>query len=520
MKKVLWVACVLGALLTACDEDKKTSLFDLKNKKEEASAVAKIKDEFSLPENFNYLDYLCSPDQQVLDSSKGITDDYSISSVGIFDDYFVIGARGGFLPNVYFKAQKRSEENNVEHWAIQKESEEDPGKIMWAVYSNAGSPEEPIADSVYLDSAGNILMAVGDGADGAAKPAGLKIPDAGQQVQTLGKGSLRSLKPEVASKMIVAPLKAEDLIAKDLNVLHELLNHELLKKSDGSEEIFIVFSIRKDADFNSELKRLKQYRRIASAIKNAGFRHIQLYLQNAPSEVYNFWGEDSSEKAFVETWYKVYRAFDLYMPKADDDRKKFCLVRDARKSNAPEPRGLLKLLYAQTKDASADIYDFMKSQKFSKDIDKVLEDAGLLAKDAGAGGISDGLISLLGADTSKCVGTKVKGFVKPLSESDISIRAGGGSRSKAEILKVVKQRTPGLRHIYNKNLKKKPGFDGRVTLKFTIAPGGEIISISIAFSTTGFREFDNEIKSVVSHWKFGTVKSGNTTVMVPFTFSE
>ncbi len=484
MKKVLWVACALGALLTACDEDKKTSLFDLKNKKEEASAVAKIKDEFSLPENFNYLDYLCSPDQQVLDSSKGITDDYSISSVGIFDDYFVIGARGGFLPNVYFKAQKRSEENNVEHWAIQKESEEDPGKIMWAVYSNAGSPEEPIADSVYLDSAGNILMAVGDGADGAAKPAGLNIPDAGQQVQTLGKGSLRSLKPEVASKMIVAPLKAEDLIAKDLNVLHELL-----KKSDGSEEIFIVFSIRKDADFNSELKRLKQYRRIASAIKNAGFRHIQLYLLVAPGEVYNFLGEDSSEKAFVETWYKVYRAFDLYMPKADDDRKKFCLVRDARKSNAPEPRGLLKLFYAQTKDASAD-------------------------------GISDGLISLLDADSSKCVSTKVKGFVKPLSESDISIRAGGGSRSKAEILKVVKQRTPGLRHIYKKNLKEMPGFDGRVTLKFTIAPGGEIISISIASSTTGFSEFDNEIKSVVSRWKFGTVKSGNTTVTVPFTFSE
>lgn len=500
MKKVLWVACALGALLTACDEDKKTSLFDLKNKKEEASAVAKIKDEFSLPENFNYLDYLCSPDQQVLDSSKGITDDYSISSVGIFDDYFVIGARGGFLPNVYFKAQKRSEENNVEHWAIQKESEEDPGKIMWAVYSNAGTPEEPVADSVYLDSAGNILMAVGDGADGAAKPAGLNIPDAGQQVQTLGKGSLRSLKPEVASKMIVAPLKAEDLIAKDLNVLHELL-----KKSDGSEEIFIVFSIRKDADFNSELKRLKQYRRIASAIKNAGFRHIQLYLQNAPGEVYNFLGEDSSEKAFVETWYKVYRAFDLYMPKADDDRKKFCLVRDARKSNAPEPRGLLKLFYAQTKDASADIYDFMKSQKFSKDIDKVLEDAGLLQTTAKGCSV---------------ISTKVKGFVKPLSESDISIRAGGGSRSKAEILKVVKQRTPGLRHIYNKNLKKKPGFDGRVTLKFTIAPGGEIISISIAFSTTGFREFDNEIKNAVSRWKFGTVKSGNTTVMVPFTFSE
>jgi TonB family protein len=84
----------------------------------------------------------------------------------------------------------------------------------------------------------------------------------------------------------------------------------------------------------------------------------------------------------------------------------------------------------------------------------------------------------------------------------------------------VRQRTPGLRHIYNKFLKKKPGFQGKVTLKFTIAPGGEIISISIASSTTGYGEFDGEIKGAVSRWKFSKVKSGNTTVTIPFTFSE
>jgi TonB family protein len=98
--------------------------------------------------------------------------------------------------------------------------------------------------------------------------------------------------------------------------------------------------------------------------------------------------------------------------------------------------------------------------------------------------------------------------------------AGGGSRSAADIMKVVRQRTPGLRHIYNKFLKKKPGFQGKVTLKFTIAPGGEIISISIASSTTGYGEFDGEVKTAVSRWKFSKVKSGNTTVTIPFTFSE
>ena len=118
------------------------------------------------------------------------------------------------------------------------------------------------------------------------------------------------------------------------------------------------------------------------------------------------------------------------------------------------------------------------------------------------------------------VATKAKGSVKTPSERDIDMGAGGGSRSAADIMKVVRQRTPGLRHIYNKFLKKKPGFQGKVTLKFTIAPGGEVISISIASSTTGYGEFDGEIKSAVSRWKFSKVKSGNTTVTIPFTFSE
>ena len=209
--------------------------------------------------------------------------------------------------------------------------------------------------------------------------------------------------------------------------------------------------------------------------------------------------------------------------------------------NAPQTRGVLKLLTAQTKNASAAAYDLMKNQKFTKDIDKVLKDvAGLQTTgktvlggrrgkadggfnegyaEGGSGGIGDGLAGLLGGGGGG-IATKAKGSIKTPSMRDIDMGAGGGSRSAADIMKVVRQRTPGLRHIYNKFLKKKPGFQGKVTLKFTIAPGGEVISISIASSTTGYGEFDGEIKSAVSRWKFSKVKSGNTTVTIPFTFSE
>src|SRR5574344_1795564 len=46
--------------------------------------------------------------------------------------------------------------------------------------------------------------------------------------------------------------------------------------------------------------------------------------------------------------------------------------------NAPQTRGVLKLLTAQTNKSNYGAYDLMKNQKFTKDIDQVLKDvAGL-----------------------------------------------------------------------------------------------------------------------------------------------
>lgn len=181
------------------------------------------------------------------------------------------------------------------------------------------------------------------------------------------------------------------------------------------------------------------------------------------------------------------------------------------------------------------------NKKFSKDIDKVLKDIDGLqttGKTALGGrrgklndnynenytenrssGTDDGLAGLLGGSGGG-IATKAKGSIRTPSESEIDMSAGGGSRSVADIMKVVRQRTTGLRHVYNKYLNKKSNFQGKVVLKLTIAPGGEIINISIASSTTGYKNFDNEIKDSVSRWKFNKVKGGNATVTIPFTFSE
>lgn len=208
---------------------------------------------------------------------------------------------------------------------------------------------------------------------------------------------------------------------------------------------------------------------------------------------------------------------------------------------APQTRGVLKLLTARTSKANFSAYTLMKDQKFAKDIDKVLKNVAGLQKsgktvlggrrgkadgafnegyaEGGSGGIGDMLGGLLGGGGG-AIGTKSKGSIKTPSARDIDMGSGGGSRSVSEIMAVVRSRTPGLRHIYNKHLKQRPGFSGKVTLKFTIAPGGSVISISIVSSTTGFGPFDSAIKTAVSRWRWKKIKSGNTTVTIPFTFSE
>lgn len=207
---------------------------------------------------------------------------------------------------------------------------------------------------------------------------------------------------------------------------------------------------------------------------------------------------------------------------------------------APIRRSVLHMLESQTANASADVYKLV-NQQFAKDIDKVIKNSnglqvtgktkigevrgkisdgfnqGMFA--GGSGGIGNDITNLMGGPAG-AISTQSMGNIKAPKENEIEWGSGPASRSATDIMKVVRQRTPGLRHVYNKYLKKMPGFQGKVTLKFTIAPGGEIISIALASSTTGYSEFDNEIKNTVGRWKFSKVKSGNTTVTIPFTFTE
>lgn len=108
--------------------------------------------------------------------------------------------------------------------------------------------------------------------------------------------------------------------------------------------------------------------------------------------------------------------------------------------------------------------------------------------------------------------------VKYPFESDIKI-SPKGFLDISSIVTVVHRRVPALRHIYKKNLRKKPDFVGKIVLKLTIDSTGAVKSAKIESSTTDFPEFDSEIVKAVGRWKF-KASGGTSTVTIPFTFAE
>ena len=98
-------------------------------------------------------------------------------------------------------------------------------------------------------------------------------------------------------------------------------------------------------------------------------------------------------------------------------------------------------------------------------------------------------------------------------------------RSASQIMKVVRKETLRLKPIYNRYLKEryyngKESFAGKVTVKWSILPNGDVEKAEIVSATTEYPEFEKAVLEDIKQWKFDSAAYGKTTVTVPFTFSE
>ncbi len=235
---------------------------------------------------------------------------------------------------------------------------------------------------------------------------------------------------------------------------------------------------------------------------------------------------------------------EIEKPPKETSRSKIKAGQGGKKAGRGKPkgnitRGVLAILATKTKSQGFNAYKVL-NKSLDQDLKKVLSQVAVLSKrgetvigdrrgtvdasfnegvSAGGSGVGDVIESLMGNRTGR-ITTTAKGSLRRIKHSEVDLGSGSGSRSKSSIMRVVRRRSPGLRHIYTKYLRSQPGFAGKVTLKFTIAPSGDIIKMSIVSSTTSNKEFDRKVMAKVKMWKFEVIKSGRIAITIPFTFSE
>lgn len=129
-------------------------------------------------------------------------------------------------------------------------------------------------------------------------------------------------------------------------------------------------------------------------------------------------------------------------------------------------------------------------------------------------------------------------YVKELTEKDVVV--GEGSDIDVQtLLKVFRQRSPGIRHICNKNLyknvkyraKRTKEFEGTIVFEMKIAPSGKVENVEIKSSMARFNkemkfapsgkvenveirssmvQFSEEIRKSITRWAFPKTQRGGT----------
>jgi TonB family protein len=202
------------------------------------------------------------------------------------------------------------------------------------------------------------------------------------------------------------------------------------------------------------------------------------------------------------------------------------------KPAAPQKRsvasmGLLSMLSSskpRSDAASQRIGPSMKNVDFrqAKDMD--------LAEDVGS------LTGTVGARAKASVGEMVAGLprgsgtqvvlegrvVTPISgpgAPTISGDAGGTSgRTIGEIRRIVATYIPGLKYLYDRELKKRPSLHGKLTVEFVISPVGRVETVRVVTSALDHPTLEGEILSRIRGWKFPEKPGDATKVTFPFDF--
>jgi len=85
---------------------------------------------------------------------------------------------------------------------------------------------------------------------------------------------------------------------------------------------------------------------------------------------------------------------------------------------------------------------------------------------------------------------------------------------------VIRDQFGGIRYSCEKYLRKNPTASGKISLRITIAPNGDVVAINVTSSSTGMPALDEEIKRKTQYMHFEPIEKGNVTVTYAFVLDQ
>jgi len=139
----------------------------------------------------------------------------------------------------------------------------------------------------------------------------------------------------------------------------------------------------------------------------------------------------------------------------------------------------------------------------------------------GSGGVStkglDRRVSTTAIGSRKTTQVNSKAAVATINAE----KAGKGrraSRSEEEITIVMDKNKGAIYAVYNRELRRNPGLQGRVVLEITIAPSGRVTKVKVVSSELGDKKLERKLVARIKLFNFGAKKVDTVTVTYPLEF--
>ena len=143
----------------------------------------------------------------------------------------------------------------------------------------------------------------------------------------------------------------------------------------------------------------------------------------------------------------------------------------------------------------------------------------------GSGGISNAQVSRnIGSGSGNRIGgvgfTRVESTVAGLAQDSKPLSSGPGpARTDEEIQIVFDKYKAALYRMYNAELRKNPTLRGKIILRITIEPGGEVSACTVQSNDLASQELVAQIVERVRKFNFGPKeKVSKTTILYPIDF--